>query len=272
MTDLGDPDRVRAAVRARYATAAEQAAGCGCAPSCCDDGLGAKVLDMTGDGYGDVAGYVAEADLGLGCGVPTEHAALKPGETVLDLGSGAGVDAFVARREVGADGRVLGVDMTPAMLERARANVARLGYENVEFRLGEIEHLPVETGTVDVVISNCVLNLVPDKARAFAEMLRVLKPVGRFCVSDIVASGELPEAIRRAAELHVGCVAGALPRAVYLDLLRAAGFAHVHIAKERAIPLPDEVLAAHLDADAIARLRADGLTLSSVTVLGRRPA
>ena len=199
---------IKSIVRARYGAIAEGAAqGCGGAPGCCGDGT----LDMIGDAYADLAGYVAEADLGLGCGVPTRYAGMEAGDVVLDLGSGAGIDVFVARRSVGEAGRVIGVDMTEAMIERARANAAKLGYDNVEFRLGEIEQLPVGDDAVDVVISNCVLNLVPDKAQAFAETFRVLKPGGHFCVSDIIATGTLPDGIRRAAALYVGCVAGAMP-------------------------------------------------------------
>ena len=184
-------------------------------------------LNVIGDAYAGVAGRLDEADLNLGCGVPTRHAALQPGETVLDLGSGAGNDVFIARHEVGPEGRVIGVDMTPDMIAKARANAAKLGFANVEFRLGEIEHLPVEAGSIDVIISNCVLNLLPDKAPAFAEMFRVLRPGGRFCVSDIVATGELPEGVRNAAGLYVGCIAGAMPEAEYLGLIDEAGFADV---------------------------------------------
>ena len=181
-------------------------------------------LNMIGDAYAGVAGHLAEADLNLGCGVPTRHAALAAGETVLDLGSGAGNDVFIARHEVGPEGRVIGVDMTPEMIVKARANASKLGYDNVEFRLGEIERMPVEAGSVDVVISNCVLNLVPDKAGAFAEMFRVLRPGGRFCVSDIVATGELPPPVQDAAGLYVGCVAGAMPEEDYLAPARRGRF------------------------------------------------
>jgi SAM-dependent methyltransferase len=166
---------------------------------------------------------------------------------------------------------VLGVDFTPEMIARARANADELGYDNVEFRLGEIEHLPVESETIDCVISNCVLNLVPGKARAFAEIARVLKPGGRLCVSDIVATGTLPEAVREAAGLYVGCVAGAIPSADYRRLLEEAGFVAVRIVEARPIPLPDAALAPHLDAAEIAAFRASGVELQSVTLLARRP-
>jgi SAM-dependent methyltransferase len=269
---MDSDDEVRTLVRERYAAIAREAtaccepASCGCEPKMAPDGL-----DMIGDAYQDVAGRLAEADLNLGCGVPTQFAALQPGETVLDLGSGAGNDVFIARHEVGAEGHVIGVDMTPDMNTRARANARKLGYANVEFRLGEIEHLPVESGSVDAIISNCVLNLLPDKAPAFAEMFRVLRPGGRFCVSDIVATGELPEGVRVAAGLYVGCVAGALPEAVYLRLIAAAGFAATRIAKAQPIALPDEALAPHMSADAIAAFRASGVQLKSVTVLAAKP-
>ncbi len=266
---MSEAQAIREKVRAKYGAIARSTAGCcGPAKGCCTGGS----LDMIGDAYRAVEGHVAEADLGLGCGVPTRHAALRPGEVVLDLGSGAGNDCFVARHEVGPTGRVIGVDMTPEMIARARANATKLGYENVEFRLGEIEHLPVETGTVDCVLSNCVLNLVPDKASAFAEIARVLVPGGRMCVSDIVATGPLPEPVREAVGLYVGCVAGAIPQGDYVSLLRAAGLEDVRIVESRPIPLPDEALAPHLDAAGIAAFRASGVELRSVTVLARKPA
>jgi SAM-dependent methyltransferase len=166
---------------------------------------------------------------------------------------------------------VIGVDMTEAMVARARTNAARLGYGNVEFRLGEIEHLPLESDAVEVVISNCVLNLVPDKTQAFAETLRVLKPGGHFCVSDVIATGTLPEGIRRTAALYVGCVAGAIPESEYLAIIRRAGFGDVRIVERKPIPLPDEVLREHLSEPGLAAFRASGVGLLSVTVLGTKP-
>jgi SAM-dependent methyltransferase len=226
---------------------------------------------MIGDAYADLAGYVADADLGLGCGVPTRHAGIEKGDVVLDLGSGAGIDAFVARRSVGEAGCVIGVDMTSAMIERASNNAARLGYGNVEFRLGEIEHLPVADASVDVVISNCVLNLVPDKAQAFAETSRVLKPGGHFCVSDIIATGALPQGIRAAAALYVGCVAGAMAETDYVAVIERAGFKELRIVERKPIPLPDEVLREHLADTELSVFRASGVELLSVTVLGTKP-
>jgi arsenite methyltransferase len=260
---------IKSLVRARYGAIAQGTGrGCGNTSTCC----GEPALDMIGDAYVDVAGYVADADLGLGCGLPTRYAAIKNGDVVLDLGSGAGIDAFVARRSVGEEGRVVGVDMTEAMIERARSNAARLGYANVEFRLGEIEHLPVADDCADVVISNCVLNLVPDKAQAFAETLRVLRPGGHFCVSDIIATGALPEGIRRAAALYVGCVAGAMPEPDYLAVIREAGFGELRIVERKSIPLPVEVLREHLSDAEVAAFEASGVELLSVSVLGVKPA
>lgn len=259
---------IKSVVRARYGAIAEsRARGCGCAPDTCGD----RGVNMIGDGYVNLEGYVAGADLGLGCGVPTRHAGIREGDVVLDLGSGAGIDAFVARRIVGARGRVIGVDMTEAMIERARTNAAKLGYGNVEFRFGEIEELPVRDDTVDVVISNCVLNLVPDKPKAFAETLRVLRPGGHFCVSDIVSTGTLPDGIRRAAALYVGCVAGAMSETDYLEVIRDTGFGGVAMVERRPISLPDEVLHQHLSDAELAAFRASGIGLLSVTVVGAKP-
>jgi arsenite methyltransferase len=264
-------DEVRTRVRERYGAIAREARSC-CGPSCRSSEMAPDGLNVIGDAYEGVAGHVADADLSLGCGVPTQHAALKRGETVLDLGSGAGNDVFIARYEVGAEGRVIGVDMTPDMISRARANARKLGFDNVEFRLGEIEHLPVESGGIDAIISNCVLNLLPEKAPAFIEMFRVLRPGGRFCVSDIVATGRLPEGVREAAELYVGCVAGALPEKEYLALINAAGFEGVRTAREQPISLPDEALSPHMSANEIAAFRASGVQLKSVTVLATKPS
>jgi len=255
---------IKSVVREKYARIAVGAESSCCGSgevACCGDDL-----SMIGDAYDDVEGYVAEADLGLGCGLPTEYANLSSGQTVLDLGAGAGLDAFVARRIVGDDGRVLGIDMTQEMVEKARANARTLGYDNVDFYLGDIEALPFDEATVDVVISNCVLNLVPDKATAFAEMYRVIKPGGHFCVSDVVYQGEMPEAVLRSAELYVGCVAGAMERQAYLEELHKAGFTNVHVVKERAIDIPDEALpSAEQEA-----LRHSGSVVLSVTVYGEK--
>jgi ubiquinone/menaquinone biosynthesis C-methylase UbiE len=222
---------------------------------------------MIGDSYDDVDGHVPDADLGLGCGIPTEHAGLAPGQTVVDLGSGAGIDAFVARRTVGAAGQVIGVDFTPEMIEKARANATALGAENVRFLQGDIEDLPLDDDIADVVLSNCVLNLVPDKERAFAEMYRVLRPGGHFCVSDIVTRGTLPDAVRQSLSLHAGCVAGALDEEVYLEKIAHAGFEAVEVREQRRIEVPEDVLPESLSRHERASFTRDGLW--SVTVRGR---
>jgi len=199
--------------------------------SCCTD-----LTELRGDcgGYSgpERASVPKGADLGLGCGNPTRLVPIEPGMTVLDLGSGAGVDVFLAAQKVGPQGRVIGVDMTESMIEKARQNAADGGYSNVEFRLGEIEKLPVETGTVDVIISNCVINLAPDKRRVFAEAHRVLKPGGRMQISDMVTRGEAPEGLRQDAVKWAGCVGGALDREEYLGIMRGAGFSKVDVADE----------------------------------------
>ncbi len=268
-----NPDTaIKHVVRERYANAV-RAKSCCCGPKSAAIGDGPDLgLNMIGNSYQGVEGYVADADLGLGCGLPTEHAGIGAGDVVLDLGSGAGIDAFVARRIVGEGGQVIGVDMTPEMIARARENANKLAYANVEFRLGEIEALPVEAASVDVVVSNCVLNLVPDKARAFAEIARVLHPGAHFCVSDIVTTGELPAPIKEAASLYVGCVAGALRREAYLGLIADAGFEAVEVVETKPIDLPDEVLARHLAAADLDAFRVSGTVLQSITVRATKPA
>jgi ubiquinone/menaquinone biosynthesis C-methylase UbiE len=259
-------EQLREIVREKYAEIAS-AAKSRSSVSCCGTGESADdPFTMIGDAYDGVDGYVADADLGLGCGLPVEHAGLAPGQTVLDLGSGAGLDAFVARSEVGETGRVIGVDMTAEMIAKARANADQSGYDNVEFRLGEIEHLPVRSNSVDVVISNCVLNLVPDKRRAFAEIHRVLKPGGHFCISDIVSSQRLPEWVQSIAEAYAGCVSGAMVKQEYLDLIRASGFEDVTVATERRIQVPAELIAETLTPEQITEALANDLHVISVTV------
>jgi SAM-dependent methyltransferase len=261
---------MKAVVREKYGAIARSAAPGGCCglESCAPEGLETTFVD--GD-YAKLPGYEKSADLGLGCGLPTEGAGILPGHTVVDLGSGAGNDAFVARRAVGETGRVIGVDMTPAMVERAEANNRKLGYSNVSFVLGEIERLPLAAGTADVVVSNCVLNLVPDKPRAFREMFRVLRAGGHFRVSDIVLEGDLPPRAREAAELYVGCVSGAVPREDYLRGIREAGFVDVEVQKEHRVALPREVLVNILGEAGTRELEASGAGAVSVTVYGRKP-
>ena len=227
-------DAVRAAVRETYSQIADSGSGGCCSPaaSSCRDTSSPAQLDSTLIGYSDdeLAAVPDGADLGLGCGNPGAIAAMQPGETVLDLGSGAGFDVFLAARAVGPSGRVIGVDMTPAMVSKARANAEQGGYDNVEFRLGEIEHLPIADGTIDVIISNCVINLSPDKAAVFADAYRVLRPGGRLAISDVVASAELPDELRSDVGLYSGCVAGASLVSELRAMLLDAGFEHVVIA------------------------------------------
>lgn len=254
-----DADTLRQSVRMKYTAVARGKALSCCGPSNSGDGADIDV-NMIGDAYDGVDGYVEAADLGLGCGLPVEHAGLAPGQTVLDLGAGAGLDAFVARRVVGETGTVLGVDFTPEMVAKARENAAALGYANVRFSHGDIEALPFKDRTVDVVVSNCVLNLVPDKPRAFAEAFRVLRPGGHVCVSDVVSRGTLPASVRASAELYAGCVAGALDREAYLGIVAEAGFEGVEVVAERPIDLPAGLLPDGAEAP-----------LLSVTVRATRP-
>lgn len=221
-----DEQSIKNQVKNRYSAVAKQESSC-CGPSsCCDDQPNVNALVD----YGDLSlSVVGCADLGLGCGLPTQDAGIKPGDTVLDLGSGAGIDVFLAARAVGPQGKVIGVDMTPEMIAKAWDNAVRGGYTNVDFRLGEIEDLPIDNASVDVVLSNCVINLVPDKARVFTEIHRVLKPGGRFSISDMVTHGEVPQDIREDMALWAGCVAGALDRDDYLEIVRQADFIDLHI-------------------------------------------
>ncbi|HUW50497.1 MAG TPA: arsenite methyltransferase [Sulfuricella sp.] len=230
-------DEIRQAVRQNYGQVAQAESACGCGPSCCDSGgqVNAKVVSV-GLGYSqqDVDAVPDGANMGLGCGNPQAIAALKSGETVLDLGSGGGFDCFLAARQVGESGHVIGVDMTPDMLSKARGNARKGGYNNVEFRLGEIEHLPVADGTVDAIISNCVINLSPDKQQVFRDAFRVLKPGGRLAISDIVATAALPEEAKSDLALYTGCMAGASLIGELEAMMRNAGFVQVRISPKDA--------------------------------------
>ena len=268
MTEI--KERIHDIVRHKYADIARNRTA-ESSRSCCG-GNQEKSADfsMIGNAYDGVSGYMAEADLGLGCGLPVEHAGLAPGQTVLDLGAGAGLDAFVARRIVGAEGRVIGVDMTPEMVSKARDNAGKSGFDNVEFRLGEIEYLPLLSDSVDVVISNCVLNLVPDKPRAFAEIHRVLKPGGHFCISDVVSSCQLPDWVKGIADAYAGCVSGAIPREDYLRLISQAGFDQVVVATERRIDIPAELIASALSPQQRETAERMDLHVMSITVTARK--
>jgi ubiquinone/menaquinone biosynthesis C-methylase UbiE len=230
---------IKKEVRDRYARAAKTGGFC-CAPSPCGCGGaglgGEKTSRMIGYTPEELKSIPENADLGLGCGNPAALAGLKKGETVLDLGSGAGIDCFLAAAKVGPSGRVIGVDMTPEMLDRARENARKNGYGNVEFRLGEIENLPAADNSVDVIISNCVINLSTDKSRVFREAYRVLRPGGRMMVSDLALKKPLPKAIRDSVEAYVACIAGALIKDEYLGAVRAAGFKDIEVVSEKAFP------------------------------------
>jgi ubiquinone/menaquinone biosynthesis C-methylase UbiE len=221
--------------------------------------------------YDKLEGYNPDADLGLGCGLPTQFAKIKKGDVVIDLGSGAGNDAFVARHETGETGKVIGIDFTPAMIERARANAELRGFNNVEFRQGDIEKMPVTSNVADVIVSNCVLNLVPNKKAVFTEIFRVLKPGGHFSISDIVLEGELPQKIQQAAEMYAGCVAGAIQKKEYLDLISEAGFKGVMLQKEKQIVVPDDILKDYLSEEEISNFKNSSTGIYSITVYAEKP-
>lgn len=240
--------------------------------SCCGSGgCSTEVYNIMSDDYTALEGYNPDADLGLGCGLPTQFAKIEKGDTVVDLGSGAGNDAFIARSETGSEGRVIGIDFTPAMIERARINAEARGFNNVEFRQGDIEKMPVSANIADVIVSNCVLNLVPNKDGVFKEIFRVLKPGGHFSISDIVLVGDLPESLRCAAEMYAGCVSGAIQKDAYLGLIDINGFKNVTLQKEKAIVIPDDILINYLDEAGIAAFRSGKTGIYSVTVYAEKP-
>ncbi len=241
--------------------------------SCCGSGSCCSSVDYTifSENYNKIAGYVADADLGLGCGLPTEYAKIKKGDTVIDLGSGAGNDCFVARSFVGEEGQVIGVDMTEAMIALANQNCEKHGFKNVQFRLGDIENMPIGANKADVVISNCVLNLVPDKKKAFAEIYRVLKSKGHFSISDVVIVGTLPDPIKNAAEMYAGCVSGALQKDQYMKYIFEQGFVNIQIQKEKEIILPDEILLDYLTESELVAFNKSKTGIFSITVYGEKP-
>ena len=240
--------------------------------SCCGSGCcSTEVYNIMNDDYSTLEGYNPDADLGLGCGLPTQFAQIKEGDVVIDLGSGAGNDCFVARAETGETGKVLGIDFTPAMIEKARANAEKRGFHNVEFRQGDIEKMPVTSSTADVIVSNCVLNLVPNKDGVFKEIFRVLKPGGHFSISDIVLVGQLPEALQKDAEMYAGCVSGAINKHEYLNLIYANGFSNVILQKEKAIVLPDDILRNYLNEKEIADFKQGQTGIFSITVYAEKP-
>jgi arsenite methyltransferase len=243
------------------------------ASSCCGSGCcNIDVYNIMADDYAKLPGYNADADLGLGCGLPTEFAKIKEGNTVIDLGSGAGNDAFVARAIVGEKGKVIGIDFTEKMVEKARANAEKLGFNNVEFRLGDIEQMPVSANVADVIVSNCVLNLVPNKSNVFKEIYRVLKPGAHFSISDIVLDGQLPDKLKEVAEMYAGCVSGAVQKNTYLWLIQLAGFKNITVQKEKPILLPDDILANYFSQEEIASFRNSKVGIYSITVYAEKPA
>lgn len=240
--------------------------------SCCGSGCcSSEVYNIMSEDYSSLEGYNPDADLGLGCGLPTTFAQIKQGDTVIDLGSGAGNDCFIARKEAGDSGKVIGIDFTPEMIEKARANADKLGYHNVEFRQGDIENIPVVPDLADVVVSNCVLNLVPNKAGVFKEIYRILKPGGHFSISDIVLEGELPTSIRQAAEMYAGCVAGAVQKKDYLDMISESGFIKIEIQKEKNIHIPADILTTYLSKDEMSQYQKNKRSIQSITVYGEKP-
>jgi len=241
--------------------------------SCCGSPQDSKAEEVTffSEDYTKKGGYVADADLKLGCGMPTDFARIKPGQSVLDLGSGAGNDVFVARSLTGEKGEVFGIDFTEEMVSKARTNKAKLGYENVHFIQGDIEDMPIPSNSIDIAVSNCVMNLVPNKPKAYSEVYRVLKPGGHFSISDIVIVGELTEAVRNAAALYAGCVSGALQKDLYLDTIKAAGFKNLQLDKERLIELPDSLLIQHIDQSELEAFRASKASIYSINVYAEKP-
>ena len=259
---MKDSETLKQIVKDKYAEIAvsseRKSRGC-----CGGKGVDYSVLSLD---YSSLNGYVKNADLKLGCGIPTNHAGIKAGDRVLDLGSGAGNDCFVARSIVGEQGFVTGLDFTDEMLDKAKRNNVMMGYENVEFVKGDIEQIPLPDNSYDVVISNCVLNLVPDKEKAFAEIRRVLKPGGHLCVSDIVLKGDLPDDMREAATLYAGCVSGALQKEDYLQIIHESGYSQVEVKEELANDVPDGYLRQHVSEEAIESYRGSGAGIFSITV------
>lgn len=239
--------------------------------SCCGSG-GDEVYNIMTDDYSKVEGYNRDADLGLGCGLPTQFAKIKEGDTVIDLGSGAGNDCFVARHEAGKTGKVIGIDFAESMIAKARKNADKMGFNNVEFRYGDIEDMPVSENVADVIVSNCVLNLVPDKAKVFSEIYRTLKPGGHFSISDIVLVGDLPDALREDAEMYAGCVSGAIQKEEYLGHIEDIGFENVTIQKEKPIIIPDDNLSEYLSEKEIDEFKNGNTGIYSITVFAQKPA
>jgi arsenite methyltransferase len=264
-------EQLKEIVRKKYSEIALQDKETNMSSCCGAGGCSTEVYNIMSDDYTTLEGYNADADLGLGCGLPTQFARIKKGDVVVDLGSGAGNDCFIARHETGETGKVIGVDFTPAMIDKARANAEVRGFNNVEFRQGDIEHMPISANVADVIVSNCVLNLVPNKNGVFQEIYRVLKPGGHFSISDVVLVGALPDGLRKDAEMYAGCVAGAIQKQVYLELIHANGFENVIIQKEKAIVIPDDILKNYLSQDEIHSFKTGDTGIFSITVFAQKP-
>ncbi len=258
-------------VKAKYSEIALQDKETNMSSCCGAGGCSTEVYNIMSDDYTKMDGYMADADLGLGCGLPTEFAKIKEGDVVVDLGSGAGNDCFVARRSTGTSGKVIGIDFTPAMIDKARANAEKMGFNNVEFRQGDIENMPITDNAADVVVSNCVLNLVPNKHAVLSDIYRVLKPGGHFSISDVVLVGTLPNELRNAAEMYAGCVSGAIQKEVYLELINACGFKNVVLQKEKPIVIPNDILKNYLSETDIINFNQSDLGIFSVTVYAEKP-
>jgi SAM-dependent methyltransferase len=258
-------------VKEKYAIIADQSLEQNQSSCCGAGGCSTEVYNIMSDDYTSMKGYNADADLGLGCGLPTQFAKIKLGDTVVDLGSGAGNDCFVARAATGATGKVIGIDFTPAMIAKARINAAKLGFDNVQFREGDIDDMPLASEIADVIVSNCVLNLVPNKDGVFKEIFRVLKQGGHFSISDVVLVGQLPDALRKDAEMYAGCVAGAIQKEVYMELIKSNGFGNIIIQKEKAIVIPDDILINYLNPTALHDFKNGNTGIFSITVYGEKP-
>ena len=270
------PEEIKKVVKEKYAEIAIATSKSSCCEptketSCCGPS-NKKVIaySMINDDYSKLDGYVAEADLNLGCGLPTEFAGIKKGNTVIDLGSGAGNDVFIARSIVGETGKVIGLDFTEEMIFKANSNNEKLGYKNIEFKFGEIEQMPFENDTADVVVSNCVLNLVPNKHKAFSEIHRILKSGAHFCVSDIVLRGELNPELKKSAAMYAGCISGAVQQEEYLEIIKQSGFKNIEVKKSKRIDLPDDLLKQYLDDEGIKSYRENVKGIFSITVVGQK--
>jgi len=264
-------EQLKEIVRKKYSEIALQDKETNMSSCCGAGGCSTEVYNIMSDDYTTLEGYNADADLGLGCGLPTQFAKIKKGDVVVDLGSGAGNDCFIARHETGETGKVIGVDFTPAMIDKARKNAEARGFNNVEFRQGDIENMPITANSADVIVSNCVLNLVPNKDAVIKDIYRVLKHGGHFSISDVVLVGALPEGLRKDAEMYAGCVSGAIQKEVYMELIHANGFENVVIQKEKPIVIPNDILSNYLSAEEIAKFNNGSTGIFSVTVFAQKP-